>query len=98
MREFYIGIDVGSTTVKIVCLDEKDNIIYSIYQRHLSNVRETTKKIFDEFLEYIKNNFGEDIRYKINITGSSGMGISSWIGIVLFTLITYLIDLLLKKM
>ena len=46
MREFYIGIDVGSTTVKIVCLDEKDNIIYSIYQRHLSNVRETTKRIY----------------------------------------------------
>ncbi len=81
MREFHIGMDVGSTTIKIVCLDEKDNIIYSIYQRHLSNVRETTKKMFDEFLEHIKSNFGEDIRYRISITGSSGMGISSWIGI-----------------
>lgn len=81
MREFHIGMDVGSTTIKIVCLDEKDNIIYSIYQRHLSNVRETTKKMFDDFLEHMKNNFGEDIKYKISITGSSGMGISSWIGI-----------------
>ncbi len=81
MREFHIGMDVGSTTIKIVCLGEKDNIIYSIYQRHLSNVRETTKKMFDEFLEHIKSNFGEDIRYRISITGSSGMGISSWIGI-----------------
>ena len=57
MREFHIGMDVGSTTIKIVCLDEKDNIIYSIYQRHLSNVRETTKKMFDEFLEHIKSNW-----------------------------------------
>ena len=55
MREFYIGIDVGSTTVKIVCLDEKDNIIYSIYQRHLSNVRETTKKIFGGYYVSIFN-------------------------------------------
>ena len=27
MKEFFIGTDVGSTTVKIVCLDEKKNIV-----------------------------------------------------------------------
>ena len=31
MKEFFIGTDVGSTTVKIVCLDEEKNIVYSIY-------------------------------------------------------------------
>lgn len=37
-----IGIDVGSTTVKVVVLDEKDNIAYKDYQRHFSKVREKT--------------------------------------------------------
>ena len=32
-----VGLDVGSTTVKIVILDEKDNILYSKYQRHPKN-------------------------------------------------------------
>ena len=35
MKKFYVGIDVGSTTIKIVCLNEENSIIYSIYQRHL---------------------------------------------------------------
>lgn len=81
MKEFFIGTDVGSTTVKIVCLDEEKNIVYSIYQRHLSNVRETTKSMFDDFFKFMKEKYGEDISFKINITGSSGMGIASWIGI-----------------
>ena len=54
MKKFYVGIDVGSTTIKIVCLNEENSIIYSIYQRHLSNVRETAKIIFDNFLKELK--------------------------------------------
>lgn len=81
MREFFIGTDVGSTTVKIVCLDENNNIIYSIYQRHLSNVRETTKTMFDTFFNFIETKYGKDIKFKLNITGSSGMGIANWINL-----------------
>lgn len=79
MREFLIGTDVGSTTIKIVCLDENLNIVYSIYQRHLSNVRETTKELFNDFLREMKERYGEDLTFKLNITGSSGMGIASCI-------------------
>ena len=37
-----IGIDVGSTTVKVVVLDEQDNLLFRSYERHLSMVREKT--------------------------------------------------------
>lgn len=81
MKKFLVGIDVGSTTVKIVCLDDKFNIVYSIYQRHLSNVRETTKLLFNNFLKYMEEHYGKNVSIKLNITGSSGMGIASCIEI-----------------
>ena len=80
MKNFLVGTDVGSTTIKIVCLDENSNIVYSIYQRHLSNVRETTKLLFNDFLKFMEKTYGKDVNIKLNITGSSGMGIASWIG------------------
>ena len=43
MAIYSLGIDVGSTTVKTVIIDEKKNIIYSEYQRHFSKVREAVK-------------------------------------------------------
>ena len=33
-----LGIDIGSTTVKLVCLDEQGQVCYSRYERHMSNV------------------------------------------------------------
>ena len=35
---FKIGFDIGSTTIKGVVLDERDELIYLFYHRHLSNV------------------------------------------------------------
>ena len=49
MKKLFVGTDVGSTTVKIVCLDEENNVVYSVYQRHFSNVRETSKDLFEDF-------------------------------------------------
>ena len=54
MKKLFVGTDVGSTTVKIVCLDEADNVIYSVYQRHFSNVRETSKNFLKIFLLALK--------------------------------------------
>ncbi len=34
-----MGLDVGSTTVKIVILDENYNILYSVYERHFSDIK-----------------------------------------------------------
>ena len=38
---YRLGIDAGSTTVKLVLLDENDNVKYKSYKRHLTKVRET---------------------------------------------------------
>ena len=48
---FSLGIDVGSTTVKTVILDEGDNIIRSRYQRHFSKVRETVTEQLTEIAD-----------------------------------------------
>lgn len=75
-RTYRMGIDVGSTTVKIVVLDEHLNIIYQAYCRHQANIQET---LIQE-LEKLKNNLS-GAKFRVNITGSAGMGIGERIGI-----------------
>ena len=36
-----LGIDIGSTTVKIAILDQDKNILFSDYERHFANIQET---------------------------------------------------------
>ena len=67
-----IGVDVGSTTVKLVALDYKDDILYSKYERHHANINETLKKLVLEAYEKF-----EDVRIKVAITGSGGMGLAN---------------------
>ncbi len=65
-----LGIDVGSTTVKAVVIDENGEIIYNSYVRHFAKVKET---VLSE-LNIIKRKFGGD--YSVCITGSAGLGLS----------------------
>lgn len=65
------GIDVGSTTVKLVILNEENKEIFSKYNRHYSDVKTATKTILEEAREVIGN---QDL--KMNITGSGGMGLA----------------------
>ena len=44
----HIGIDIGSTTVKVVVLDEDNNILYSDYQRHHSKSREKSVEMLTD--------------------------------------------------
>lgn len=67
-----IGVDVGSTTVKLVALDYEDEILYSKYERHHANINETLKKLVLEAYEKF-----EDVRIKVAITGSGGMGLAN---------------------
>ena len=46
-----LGIDIGSTTVKIAILDESNNILFSDYQRHFANIREK-KEVFNPNLPF----------------------------------------------
>ena len=70
-----LGIDVGSTTVKTVILDDGE-FIYNKYERHFSKVRETVA----EQLRTIRELYPED-KFKIAITGSAGLGIAEASGI-----------------
>ncbi len=71
-----LGVDIGSTTVKLILLDEKDNIVYSRYERHMSNVFETVVYLLKKMYEKIG-----DIRVTPVITGSGGLSLSKILGI-----------------
>lgn len=71
-----IGIDVGSTTLKIIVLNKADEIIYQVYRRHKAGFI----PILVEELSNILYLF-PDASYSIGITGSAGMGIAERTGI-----------------
>ena len=66
-----IGIDVGSTTVKVVVLSEQDELLFRSYERHFSMVREKTCELLKR-AEPILN--GQQV--KTVITGSAGLGLA----------------------
>ena len=61
----HIGLDVGSTTVKVVVMNEEFNTIYTSYQRHFSDTRKT---IYDALKDIINKFPNEEL--KIALTGS----------------------------
>ena len=48
MREYKAGIDIGSTTVKLVVLDETDRMIYGQYRRHMARTQATLAELLAE--------------------------------------------------
>ena len=72
---YRVGIDIGSTTVKIIILNESDDVIYQSYDRHLSKVRLKTV----EMLEKARDILGNE-NLKITVTGSAGQGVAHTCG------------------
>lgn len=66
-----IGIDVGSTTVKVVALDEQGSVCFSRYKRHHARAREVVADMLGELLQE-----QGDVEACACITGSVGMGMS----------------------
>lgn len=75
-EKYTLGIDIGSTTVKIAILDSSNNIIFSDYERHYANIQETLAKL----LEKGKEVTGE-IELHPMITGSGGLTLSEHLNI-----------------
>lgn len=73
---YKVGIDIGSTTIKIVVLDYNNNIAFKNYKRHFSNIQETLLELINEALNRLGN-----INFSAMITGSGGLSLSKWIGI-----------------
>ena len=67
-----IGLDIGSTTIKCVVLDEADKIIYSCYERHLSLIAQKTR----ELLTRLDNEVVHGAPVRLSISGSAGMGLA----------------------
>ena len=63
-----LGIDIGSTTVKIALLDADDNILFSDYERHFANIKETLESLIRK--AYDKTG---DLSVCPMITGSGGL-------------------------
>ncbi len=69
-----LGIDVGSTTVKLILVDENDKIVYQKYERHMSSV-------FSKVSELLRNLIVAegDIPVRVVITGSGGLSLADTI-------------------
>ncbi|MDE6591869.1 MAG: hypothetical protein K2K57_02240, partial [Oscillospiraceae bacterium] len=66
-KTYNLGVDIGSTTVKTVIL-ENGKIIFSKYQRHFSKVRETAAEQIEEI-----GKLYPEADFKMAITGSAGL-------------------------
>lgn len=69
MNKFYtLGIDIGSTTVKIAILDENQQVLFSDYKRHFANIQETLASLLDKGIEQVG-----PVTVSPVITGSGGL-------------------------
>ena len=71
-----LGIDIGSTTVKIALLDENNNLLFSDYERHFANIRETLHSLIQKSIKEIG-----DCSVTPVITGSGGLTLANHINI-----------------
>lgn len=67
-----IGLDVGSTTIKCVVLDDSNNIVYKSYNRHFSEI---TKQTID-LLTMLEKDIIKGNECSLMIAGSAGMGMA----------------------
>ncbi len=63
-----LGIDIGSTTVKIAVLDSEDNLLFSDYERHFANIQETLANLINKAVAQIGDREVAPV-----ITGSGGL-------------------------
>lgn len=71
MKEFLnLGLDIGSTTVKLVLIDKNNKVIYKRYQRHLADIENTILDLVSDCIEVFNGGV------TVTITGSGGLGIA----------------------
>ncbi|WP_027626818.1 2-hydroxyacyl-CoA dehydratase [Clostridium lundense] len=75
-KVLHLGLDIGSTTIKIVALDCNEEIVYSKYQRHFSDIKSTIVNVINEAYEDIGNR-----NINVMVTGSGGLAVSQWLDV-----------------
>ncbi|MBD5085259.1 MAG: 2-hydroxyglutaryl-CoA dehydratase [Clostridiales bacterium] len=71
-----VGIDIGSTTVKVVVLDENNKLLFRSYERHYSKARERACETLRSIEDMLS---GKDVR--LVVTGSAGLGVAKAAGL-----------------
>lgn len=71
-----LGIDIGSTTVKVVLLDSFNEMIFSRYERHMSNIFSKVEELMEQLVEE-----RGDLPARAVITGSGGLSLSRVLGL-----------------
>lgn len=71
---YKIGIDVGSTTIKCVVLDEKQNIVYKSYHRHRAMIKEKVQ----ELVRLINEDILHGEKAYLALTGSASLGMAEY--------------------
>ena len=77
MKNYLAGIDIGSTTVKLVLIDDEENIVFSKYRRHQAQTKETLLQLLEEAKQTLGN-----CTLKMAITGSGAINLSKNLGIL----------------
>ena len=75
LREYRLGIDIGSTTMKVVVLGLDGELLWYDYRRHLADIRGTSLRVLGSLLSRLG-----DCNVRVMFTGSVGMGYASRIG------------------
>jgi len=76
MFTYKLGIDIGSTTIKVAIIDDAGAALFSRYRRHHSNIKETLLEMIKEAREELG-----DINFRAMITGSGGLSLANWVGV-----------------
>ena len=72
----HVGLDVGSTTVKIVVMNEKQETIYKDYRRHFSDTKNTVCNVLEELNDTYPNS-----QFTLALTGSGAMSAAKFLGV-----------------
>ena len=72
-----IGLDVGSTTLKCVAINNEGKIVYKAYERHYSKIAEMCSKMLGEILR----DHPEFSQSALTVSGSAGMGFAQELGL-----------------
>ncbi len=81
MQSYHIGLDIGSTTVKLILLDNKENIIFSKYLRHYSQTRPWVSKILAEALQSLEEKQLQNNTFTLTLSGSGAIDLSQELNI-----------------
>ena len=71
-----INVGVGSTTVKVLAMDDSKKVVFSSYERHFSDTKKTLYNLLIKVLRQFPNDF-----FRIAFTGSGSLSLSKFLNI-----------------